>query len=153
MMITEEASTQGGKLAEKLKQKELYILALQNAMSQLKATNDGLAGKREDQSPGTQELYLIREKLRLLDEELRAKQDQHLISLFAREHLDQTATLGRRVDYFDKTYAHIKAQAARIAELEGEAARLTRERDQADHQRGQAAQLATNHFTELEQAL
>src|SRR5258708_704710 len=103
----EQPQGQQEKLAAKLKQKDLYILSLQSQITQLKAVNDSLAGKVEDQMPGSQELHMIREQIRLLEEELRAKQDQHLIAIFGPEHLDQLQTLGRRVDYFDQTYTRI----------------------------------------------
>ena len=103
---------------EKLKAKDLYIASLGNEINHLKAVNSGLAGKMEDQIPGTQELSLIREKIRLVEEELRAKQDQHLISLFASEHLDQVDMLSRRMDYYEQTQQELATRAARISELE-----------------------------------
>ncbi len=105
---------------EKLKAKDLYIASLGNEISHLRAVNAGLAGQQEDQIPGTQELYQIREKIRLLEDELKAKQNQGLIATFGKDQIDQLHTLARRVDYYEQTQQELATRAAHISELKHE---------------------------------
>jgi hypothetical protein len=112
----EKLAGERDKLKKKLEQKDLHIGAKEAQIRELQAVNAALTG--EDPTPGCQDLYMIREKIHLLEKELKAKQDQSLIALFANEHLDQLDALNRRVDYYDRTQQELTARVHRISELE-----------------------------------
>jgi len=102
------------KLTKKIEQKDLYISTLQAQINQLQAQNASLVGDDLE----SKALAEIRERIKLLQEELKARESQALFQIFGHETSDQLDTLTRRYDYFDESYKRIQTQTNRIADLE-----------------------------------
>lgn len=110
-------SKSGKKLQAKIEQKDLHITSLQNQISSLKAQNAALVGD----DPEKKSLYEIREHIRLLQEDIKARENQALFQIFGKETEDQLDTLARRYDYFDESYKRIQAQDQQIKDLSRQA--------------------------------